>query len=351
MRIDVLIVGQGLAGSLLAWELMQRQYRVMVVDTGEENASRVAAGLINPVSGQRLVKCRHVELLLPAAMQCYQHLASVFRQAFFVDMPMLRILQNERERDYAGQRLHQDEYRFYLKGWLPTADPVNSPFGVLQQTQTGYLRTGKLLDQLRSFFIGQQSYIQTRLDYNEVDLQPGLRWRHIKPRHIVFCEGHKGAGNPWFGKLPFQLVKGEILSCESSVSGPKHILNYGHWLIPLEDNRFKTGATFDRQYPDILPTSQAETALLTALYGACPGMQPVSVYEHKAGIRPATLDKQPFIGPHPRFADLHIFNGFGAKGSLSIPWYARQFIAALEQQEQLSPHCGIQRFNDAYFVA
>ncbi|HBA65740.1 MAG TPA: FAD-dependent oxidoreductase, partial [Methylococcaceae bacterium] len=56
MDIDFLIVGQGLAGSLLAFELIQRNAQVMVVDDGRENASEVAAGLINPVTGIRLVK-------------------------------------------------------------------------------------------------------------------------------------------------------------------------------------------------------------------------------------------------------------------------------------------------------
>ncbi len=53
---DFLIVGQGLAGSLLAWELMQRGAKVLIVDNGMPNASQVAAGLINPITGMRFAK-------------------------------------------------------------------------------------------------------------------------------------------------------------------------------------------------------------------------------------------------------------------------------------------------------
>lgn len=351
MRIDVLIVGQGLAGSLLAWELMRHQYRVLVVDNGEENASQVAAGLVNPVTGQRLVKSRDVETLLPAAMACYRQLEAVFGQRFFVEMPMLRILRSERERDQARKRLDQADYRAYLQAWMPAAEGIDTAFGVVRQAQTGYLRTRLLLGRLRDFFIAHAGYRQTRLDYGDIVLRPKLQWQDIQAQHIVFCEGYRATANPWFGGLPFQPAKGEILGCETGAALPAQILNYGHWLVPLEERRFKTGATFDPLHLDTLPTSQAETTLLTALRGVCPALQAVNIVEHKAGIRPATLDKQPFVGAHPRHANLHIFNGFGAKGSLSIPWHCRQFIAALQQQAPLPIASHIRRYYDSHFPA
>ncbi len=351
MPIDVLIVGQGLAGSLLAWELMRSQFRVLVLDSGEENASQVAAGLINPVTGQRLVKSQEVETLLPAAMDCYRHLEDVFRQTFFVELPMLRLLHSERDQATARKRLNQVEYRSYLQVLVPVNEGVEAAFGALQQCQTGYLRTHLLLKQLRDFFIANAVYRQAKLDYCDIVLRPDLQWQNIKPRHIVFCEGHQALANPWFGKLPFQPAKGEILSCETDAGCPTQILNYRHWLIPLDERRFKTGATFDPQKLDTLPTHQAETTLLNALQSVCPRLFPVNVCEHKAGIRPTTQDKQPFIGSHPRHANLHIFNGFGSKGSLSIPWYCRQFVGALKQQTQLPVGSHIRRYYDSHFPA
>ena len=69
MITDYLIIGQGLAGSLLAWELIQRDCKVVIIDNGKENASQVAAGLINPITGMRFVKSADVDTLLPAAKQ------------------------------------------------------------------------------------------------------------------------------------------------------------------------------------------------------------------------------------------------------------------------------------------
>jgi glycine/D-amino acid oxidase-like deaminating enzyme len=350
MLIDALIVGQGLAGSLLAWELIRRRQRVLVLDAGEENASQVAAGLINPITGRRLLKSPEIDTLLPAAMHCYRQLGVDFQQQFFVELPMLRILQNPAEQTHALQRLQQVDYRAYLQAMLPEAAGYRAEFGVLQQTQTGYLRTRLLLTCLREFLIAKAAYRQVRLDYAEISLEPGLRWRDIQARHIVFCEGHRAIFNPWFRQLPFQLAKGEIISCATNTVCPNQILNYGRWLIPLDTGHFKTGATFDAVNLNFDTSEATKTVLLNALQAVCPALQRISVYEHKAGIRPTTLDKQPFIGSHPRHAQLHIFNGFGAKGSLAIPWFAKMFADNLGQKDQLPITADIRRYYATHFL-
>jgi glycine/D-amino acid oxidase-like deaminating enzyme len=54
-QIDFLIIGQGLAGSILAYELIARGQRIMVIDNDHlGSASKVAAGIINPITGHRL---------------------------------------------------------------------------------------------------------------------------------------------------------------------------------------------------------------------------------------------------------------------------------------------------------
>jgi glycine/D-amino acid oxidase-like deaminating enzyme len=349
MPIDVLIVGQGLAGSLLAWELLQQDMRVLVVDPGEENASKVAAGLINPVTGQRLVKTAGVDFLLPAAVTCYQALTRQFKKDFFVPMDMLRVLKTPREQHYAQQRLQQIDYQDFLSKSAIQHALIQQDYAVLLQQQTGYLKTRLLLTQLREYLIAKGCYRQTKLQYTDIRLQPQLHWQDLQPRQIVFCEGHQGHQNPWFGNLPFQLAKGEILTGQASSLLPKQILNFGYWLIPLSDHSFRVGATFEPGATDINTSIKAKHQLLEGLTETCPSLQSIQVTEHRVGIRPATLDKQPFIGRHPRYSHLHIFNGFGAKGSLMIPWYARQFALALKQQTEFTNTGHVQRYHETHF--
>jgi glycine/D-amino acid oxidase-like deaminating enzyme len=136
MEIDYLIIGQGLAGSLLAWELIQRQKKVIIVDNNKESASLIAAGLINPVTGMRLVKSAHVDTLLPTAIDFYKQLSGYFQQTFFIEKPMLRILRNNKELVACEKRLQNSDYQSYLSEIIPSIPLITTPFGILKQQKT-----------------------------------------------------------------------------------------------------------------------------------------------------------------------------------------------------------------------
>ena len=355
MTIDFLIVGQGLAGSLLAWELINRDCKVLLIDNGIENASLCAAGLINPVTGMRFVKSTHVDVLLPAAQVYYQKLSHFFQHSFYIEKTMLRIFNSEKESHNAQKRLQDVSYRAYLAEiHQPDAEldlsgfknlkGLNASFGMIEQLQTAYLLTQPLLSALKQFFIAQNCYQQHQFDYQEINLQPALSWRGIQAKKIIFCEGYQLRDNPWFSALPLQLAKGEILTLETPNNLPNHILNYGHWLIPLENNLFKTGATFDTLQLDTQCTEQARILLLNSLEKRLPDLAAATVIKQQANIRPCTLDKQPFIGLHPRYPELAIFNGFGAKGSLQIPYYSQQFADKLLHNKALDSGVDVQRY-------
>ena len=347
IMIDYLIIGQGLAGSLLAWELIQRGCKVVIVDNSRENASLVAAGLINPITGMRFVKSADVDTLLPAAKQLYSELADFFQQPFYIEKPMLRIFRSDSELKNAAKRLNSPDYQTYLADiQLPdkTIGNLITLFGFLEQKQTGYLLTKPLLSCLKTFFIAKGCYRQADFDYQDLRLEPSLHWQDIAPKRIIFCEGHNATQNPRFSWLPFQPVKGEILTLQHQTELPDKILNYGNWLIPLNDYRIRIGATFDRENLNTQTTEQGKNNLLNALSQISPDLSDATVINHQANIRPCTQDRQPFIGLHPQHKQLAIFNGFGAKGSLQIPWYSRYFADALLDGTPLPQACNIQRY-------
>ena len=325
MTIDFLIIGQGLAGSLLAWQLMQKNCRVLVVDNGLENASQVAAGLINPITGMRFVKSFQVDDYLPIAKQHYAELSQHFQQAFYIEKPMLRLFKNSKERSNAEKRLLDPNYQSYLG---------NIQHDSIEQHQTGYLLTRALLAALKQFFIEQNSYQHSEFNYSD--------WQDVQAKTIIFCEGHHARFNPYFSWLPFQVVKGEIMTLQHQQTIPDNILNYGHWLIPLNQNTVRTGATFDTENLNTEPTTAGKQELLVSLNNVLPLNAQITA--HQAQIRPCTLDKQPFIGFHPTHKQLAIFNGFGAKGSLQIPYYAKLFTDVLLNNAILPDYCNIQRY-------
>jgi glycine/D-amino acid oxidase-like deaminating enzyme len=351
MITDYLIIGQGLAGSLLAWELIQRGCQVIIIDNGKENASQVAAGLINPITGMRFVKSADVDTLLPVAKQSYSKLADFFQHSFYIEKPMLRLFRNATELTHCLKRLDDLDYQDYL-GAIRRPDytikSLATPFGFLEQKQTGYLLTRPLLTSLKALFIARHCYRQANVDYQDIQLQPFLRWQDIFAKRIIFCEGYHATTNPWFSWLPFQPVKGEILTLENRNQLPDKMLNYGNWLIPINSHHIRIGATFDRENLDTLATERGKNELLNAVKTIQADLAQATVINHQANIRPCTLDKQPFIGHHPLHPQLGIFNGFGAKGSLQIPWFCQHFVDALLNSSPLPSN--IQRYYATHFI-
>lgn len=345
MRTDFLIIGQGLAGSLLAWTLIQRKCRVTIVDTGVENASQVAAGIINPITGQRFVKAPEIDIVLPAAQLFYAKLGAFFNQSFYIEKPMLRVFKNAPEAN-ASLKRHQDpSYIAYLSASIPPNQTgiIHSPYGSLHQKQTGHLLTVPLLSRLKQFFIAHDCYQQARFNFSDLMLHPTLRWQNITAKHIIFCEGYQAIDNPWFAWLPFRPAKGEILTLHSDTNLPDKLLNYGHWLLPDGTQQFRLGATFDRENIDTVPTQAGAKKLLNSLKFISTDLAAATLTRHQAHIRPCTIDRQPFIGHHPQQYNLSIFNGFGAKGSLQIPWFSQHFADALLNGAPIAPYCDIKR--------
>ncbi len=355
VNISHLIIGQGLAGSLLGYRLIQTGHRIVIIDPATENASRIAGGLINPVTGMRFVKNPNAEVCLSHARQLYQELHSTFNTPFFLDKKLIRFFKNEEEKaafnkrkdnpGYQGFFNHSTQNKTHLANFI-------SPFGVIEQRQTGQVLTARLLARLQQFFITHNSYQRTRLHYNDLIIEnDGIQWRNISAQNIIFCEGYHSTQNPWFSWLPFQPAKGEILTLQSTLPLPKEMISYGSWLIPEPELTFKVGATFDTKNMDCQPTVTGKKSLIRALKKINPRLGSAALVAHHAQVRPCTRDKQPFIGRHPQHRHLFIFNGFGAKGCLEIPWYSQLFYKHLTTASASIPEpANINRFYDSHFT-
>jgi glycine/D-amino acid oxidase-like deaminating enzyme len=176
-----------------------------------------------------------------------------------------------------------------------------------------------------------------------------LDGNRVETKWIVFCEGFRCNTNPWFSWLPLQPAKGEILTLKICRGMPEQIINFGNWAIPISANTIRTGATFDTINIDTQPTAAGKEQLLQALLDVFPELKISETISHQANIRPCTKDKQPFLGSHPQHRNIAIFNGFGAKGGLQMPYYAQRMSDYLLKSLPLSPTVDIQRYYALHF--
>lgn len=347
--VDFLIIGQGLAGSLLAWSLMKAGYSVHLIDNRHvHSSSKVAAGLINPLAGKRLVKPDNCDYYLEQLHTTYSELEKVFSRQFYFPLKTQRFMKETSQQAILKKRQSDPAYAELIAETF-SADLDTSPFinqfgGCIQQ-QTGYLDIPSMLDALNQFFRNNNMIDHYRVDFDEI--KPGnqrVKYKQLEATFCIFCEGYQATSNPWFNWLPFQPAKGEILTIESHQIPAETIINRSNWLIPIGKNLYRTGSTNRWKFTDDAPTPSRKKEIennLVNLFIQKPGYK---VIEHQAGVRPATRDKNPFIGFHPRFSQLGIFNGFGARGSLTIPWYSRVFTESIKNQKALPGSIDIQRF-------
>jgi len=261
---------------------------------------------------------------------------------------MLRLCKDPDQAEMLAKRSKDMAYADFLGDTFSrhtSIAPFANSYGGVMQKQTGYLDMPALLSAMRLYFQEKNCLHETLLDADSLVISANsVSWRNITARKCIFCEGYQAAANPWFDWLPFQLAKGEILTIESAEFLTSKIINKGTWLIPLQANAYKTGASNAWQFDNDKPTDLGKSKIKQQLNQLFQIQPDYGVTQHQAGIRPATRDRQPFIGSHPRHPAIGIFNGFGARGGISIPYYAQLYANTLCGRAKLPGHADIQRY-------
>jgi len=353
MKKDFLIIGQGLAGSFLAWNLMAKGAGVTIVDDHHAQCSSfAAAGMINPITGKRLVLSSRCEELLPFAKEVYQKMENQFGETFFELKEIIRLFKDEKEL----QEWERKRIVTHLKKYYGKKQPIGSYGSVLNDSkgsfiiqQGGYCRTGKLMECLTRYFEKKGCLRKEKFSHDELAIQANMvEWKGQTYAKIIFCEGFQAKDNPFFAWLPYNLAKGEILTLGSqSDEMPDAVISCGKWCIPLEPGKYTVGSTYGWDTFDCRTTEQGKEEILSSIKKFI--HVPFEVLEHSAGVRPIVKDLKPAMGPHPQFSPLIIFNGLASKALLWGPFYSEQMVDFLLNDKPLEKEVNIERFVKKHF--
>ena len=346
-EIDYVIIGQGLAGSVLAWQLHRLGKDVLIFDNSHHMASStVASGLLNPVTGQRLHADEKVHEYLRCSAEIYRDMATDLSQALFYPLPMRRFAGNTKDKERYHTRRQQALYDTLIGDWCAPDNNslLNDEYGSFEQYYCGRLDIPALLSAVKRDFVKRQRYCQQNVSYPDIRVKENnIQVHHICCRHLIFCQGHQAQDNPWFPDPVWNISRGDILHFQSDVVYP-FIANYGYNYIPVAEHDFHWGSSFDPHPAQTQATFKGLQQLIAALKTFDKNTEKNTLIAQYSGLRPASRDKRPLIGFHSKQANVAIFNGFGARGSLLIPYYARHFCRVLLQQENLQGDIDYQRF-------
>ncbi len=345
MNIDFLIIGQGISGSFLCHELTKAGSSFIVIDEFNPfSASRVASGIINPITGRRIVKTWMIDELMPFAWDAYKNLGKILgvkciietENVDFFPTPQMRLAFLDRLReDPQYISLPSDEYN-----WLPMLN-YDFGYGIVQPCYLVNLQ--ELLPAYRKLLLKKGCLLEEHFDPAQLTITAtGIRYKDIFASKIILCDGIESQENKWFKNLPFAPNKGEVLVAEIPGLPGNNIFKKAISIVPWKENLFWVGSSHEWQFENDQPTAFFRQKTEAQLRSFC--KLPFKIIDHWASIRPATLERRPFIGFHPLHPGIGIFNGMGTKGCSLAPYFAHQLVEHLTNKADLLPEANIERF-------
>ncbi len=328
--------------------LQQRGMSVQIVSSARlPSASAVAAGIVNPLTGRKLVKTWEADRLFPYLHRFYTDLTQQLNSPFFTSLDIYRPYRDEAERK-AYQHIAADpELQSYFQSAVDESiysTVVNNPFGGIQVTQAGWVDLPAFITAVRRYFTELQRFSLGEVRPGELQIQPdAVTYLGKTYRYVIFCEGPHGQKNSLFNLLPYNVVKGEILTAEVADYPLTNIVNQGIFVMPLSAMRIRIGATYSWHELDWKTTDAGRSFLEKKARSLL--RIPFTVVDQQAGIRPSTSDRRPFVGWHPAHPAVGIFGGMGTKGVSLAPYLAHDFADHLVLGKEINPAVNISRFH------
>ena len=344
--IDYLIIGSGLAGIAFTETALQHRKSVAVIDTNLYHSSKVAAGLYNPVVLKRFTPLANAREHLDLLRVFYSRLEDKLDCKLLFDTPTLRKFFSVEEQNNWFVASDKRELSAFLSARLSTKkySGIDSPFDYGVVNQSGYVNVALLLEKYKGF-LSKNNLLQNET-FSYADLKvfdEGIAYHNIKARHIVFAEGFGMHNNPYFKSLPLDGAKGELLTIKAPGLSLDVILNSSVFILPVGNDLFKVGATYNWTDKTEIPTAEAQQELLLRIKEilTCD----FEIVTHQAGVRPTVKDRKPLLGTHADFRRIHILNGLGTRGVMLAPAMAKALYENIEDGIPLLREIDIRRFD------
>jgi len=329
-KVDLLIVGQGLAGTLMAFRAIQNGLSVAVIDPNISNtSSKIAAGMFTPVSGKRMAAASHAEEKLKEVFKVYRELEKLLEVSLIHELPIYQIFASVKEQNDFASRMESESFAAFINEHPNELTEVHQPFGAFEINSSGWVNLPLLLDKFKELIAREYIYLEEKLDYDLIDIaEDKVLYKHIEASKIILCEGYQAKMNPFFTDVNIIPCKGDVLTiaCENAPS--ERIVKKGCYMVERERGQFRVGSTYKWEVEDPTPDLEGLTTLQSKLDGMLE--LPYQLISHTAGIRPTTHDRQPVLKVHSTYSNMFLFNGLGTKGVLNGPLWSRMMMEVVE---------------------
>lgn len=343
--LDYIIVGSGLAGIAFAETLFQHEKKFVVFDNNSQKSSKIAGGLYNPVILKRFSQVWNANLQLEIADKFYKNIEQKLRVQVDFKIPIYRKFFSVEEQNDWFSASDKPTLSPFLSTTIVHKNytGIESPFGYGEVLHTGYVDTVVLLNHYHEHLKNLNILNETKFDYEKLQIfDDHIQYQSIKAKNLVFAEGFGMHSNPFFNYLPLDGTKGELFIIKSTALDLDVIVNTSVFILPLGNQLYKVGATYNWNDKTDTPTAEGKQELLERIKEIL--SSDFEIIEHFAGVRPTVKDRRPLVGTHFHYKNLHLLNGLGTRGVMLAPSMAIDLYEYIENSKPLEKAIDIKRY-------
>lgn len=341
---DVLVVGGGVIGCAIAYELAKNGAAVQLVEQHHlcYGATNASAGMVAPLSdtpvGHPLIE------LGMCSFRMYDAFLQEVEEAggFSIEcMPsgILRIARTEEEEQELRDLPRRAAQQGLSVQWLGPKEalemePLLAPGirGAACSPGEPQLSPWRYVEALRRAALAHGATFRegtpvTGLTRNGSRVH-GVRTPDdiIAAGTVVLAMGSWGwyAGE-WLGlTVPVFPVRGQVVYVNKLSRPLRHtVSHHDAYAVPKGDGTTLVGTTREQAGYDQRNTVAGVAGILTRIQDLLPAMADASINHTRAGLRPASADELPILGPAPTLDGVVLATGHGRSGILLAPATAR----------------------------
>lgn len=341
---DYIIVGGGLAGISFAEQARRNFKSFIVISDTSQNSSLIAGGLYNPVILKRFSGLANAQEQLDEMKKFYLNLPTQLKEKYDFPLPVLRKFFSIEEQNNWFAASDKPTMAPFLSTDLVLKNyaGISSPLGYGEVMQTGFVDTRKLVQDYHTFLADGNLIRNESFDYSALKInEESIVYKEIECRKIVFAEGFGIIKNPYFNHLPLDGTKGELFIIKAENLNLDVIVNTSVFILPLGDNLYKVGATYNWEDKTDTPTDAGKLELMTRIDEilTCD----YEIVSHLAGVRPTVKDRKPLLGAHQDYKNMFVLNGLGTRGVMQGPALAKELYQYIESGTALRAENDIKR--------
>lgn len=363
IETDFTILGAGIAGLMVADELIARNKTVVLVDVNQfgDGASFAPRVLVNPATGRRAKMAWKAKECIDSAKEIFDRISDQSKLEFYSKNGVLRPgLIKKMGKDF---KKAPDKYDWPSADWIQwhEKEDLENKYPYLSDTFGGlYISEGYTINSrlfldalhqqlkangLKSIFNESYSIVTDNKGNHNIFLKNG---DCIQTSQIIFAVGAGISKFDEWSYLPLERVKGQTLTIEFErpLSLTHSISSMGYFAFdPNFPNQLVVGSTYEHSFENESIDEKGKEYLLKKLDKTLPGFSAsISKMTQWSGVRVTTQDHQPVVGTHHNHNKMHVITGLGSKGMIYSKYLSIELCDHLLDQKPISKEVSADRF-------